>query len=119
MQNRPPFPNPMQVRFRSRAALRPRTLRTAQCTRFLNRVRKFDSCRGHSARAAWSSGVPFAQAARGLRNPELHRVWAIFDWDQAGWQSFVSDPEVPAIFQEAGFTQRPPESAESLREHEA
>ena len=46
MQNRPPFPNPMQVRFRSRAALRPRTLRTAQCTRFLNRVRKFDSCRG-------------------------------------------------------------------------
>ena len=69
--------------------------------------------------AALRSGVPFAQAASGLRNLELHRVWAIFDWDQAGWQSFVSDPEVPAIFQEAGFTQRPPESAESLREHEA
>ena len=31
------------------------------------------------------------------------RVWAIFDWDEAGWQSFTSDPDVPAIFQEAGF----------------
>ena len=40
-------------------------------------------------------------------------------WDQAGWQSFVLDPEVPAIFQEAGFTQGPPKSAEFLREHEA
>jgi hypothetical protein len=34
---------------------------------------------------------------------ESDRVWAIFDWDEAGWQSFTSDPEVPAIFQEAGL----------------
>jgi quinol monooxygenase YgiN len=50
---------------------------------------------------------------------ESDRIWAIFDWDQAGWQSFTSDPEVPAIFQEAGFTQGPPKSAEFLREHDA
>jgi hypothetical protein len=51
---------------------------------------------------------------------ESDRVWAIFDWDEAGWQSFTSDPEVPAIFQEAGFTQGPPKSAGvPLREHYA
>src|SRR5262249_23292594 len=55
-----------------------------------------------------------------FRDPnESDRVWAIFDWDQAGWQSFISDPEVPAIFQEAGFTQGPPKSAEFLRQHDA
>ena len=36
-----------------------------------------------------------------FRDPnESDRVWAIFDWDEAGWQSFTSDPEVPAIFQD-------------------
>jgi hypothetical protein len=55
-----------------------------------------------------------------FRDPnESDRVWAIFDWDEAGWQSFTSDPEVPAIFQEAGFTEGPPKSAEFLREHDA
>ena len=43
----------------------------------------------------------------------------LVDWDEAGWQSFTSDPEVPAIFQEAGFTQGPPKSAEFLRQHDA
>ena len=38
---------------------------------------------------------------------------------RAGWQSFATDPEVPAILQEAGFTQGPPKSAEFLREHYA
>jgi len=38
-----------------------------------------------------------------FRDPnEEDRVWAIFDWDAEGWQSYASDPEVPAIFQEAG-----------------
>jgi hypothetical protein len=31
----------------------------------------------------------------------------IFDWDPDGWQSFASDPEVPAIMQEAGHKARP------------
>ena len=34
-------------------------------------------------------------------------------------KSFTSYPELPVIFQEAGFTQGPPKSAEFLREHEA
>ena len=47
-----------------------------------------------------------SKGATVFRDPnESDRVWAIFDWDEAGWQSFTSDPEVPAIFQEAGFTQ--------------
>jgi hypothetical protein len=39
------------------------------------------------------------------------RVWVIFDWDQEGWQSFVSDPDVPAILQEAGHKGKPQAAA--------
>ena len=43
-----------------------------------------------------------------FRDPnEDDRVWVIFDWDAEGWQSFVSDPEVPPIMQEAGHKGRP------------
>jgi len=43
-----------------------------------------------------------------FRDPnEDDRVWAIFDWDAEGWQSFASDPDVPAIMQEAGHKGRP------------
>jgi hypothetical protein len=35
------------------------------------------------------------------------RLWAIFDWDAAGWKSFVSDPDVPSILQEAGHKGKP------------
>jgi hypothetical protein len=43
-----------------------------------------------------------------FRDPsEDDRVWVVFDWDAEGWQSFVSDPEVPAIFQEAGLKGKP------------
>jgi hypothetical protein len=43
-----------------------------------------------------------------FRDPnEEDRVWVLFDWDGAGWQSFVSDPEVPAILQEAGHKGAP------------
>ena len=31
----------------------------------------------------------------------------LFDWDEAGFQDFLSDPEVPAIVQEAGHRGRP------------
>ena len=42
------------------------------------------------------------------RDPnEENRVWAIFDWDLEGWQSFASDPEVPPIMQAAGHTSKP------------
>lgn len=43
-----------------------------------------------------------------FRDPnESDRVWVIFDWDLEGWQSFATDPEVPAIMQEAGHKGRP------------
>ena len=43
-----------------------------------------------------------------FRDPsEDDRVWVIFDWDEQGWQSFVSDPEVPPIMKEAGHKSRP------------
>jgi hypothetical protein len=38
-------------------------------------------------------------------------VWVLFDWDEEGWQSFVSDPEVPPIMQEAGHKGRPQAAA--------
>jgi hypothetical protein len=49
-----------------------------------------------------------SKGSRVFRDPnESDRVWAIFDWDPDGWQSFASDPEVPAIMQEAGHKGRP------------
>lgn len=38
---------------------------------------------------------------------EDDRVWVIFDWDEEGWQHFVSDPEVPPMLKEAGHKERP------------
>ena len=44
-----------------------------------------------------------SKGAAVFRDPcESDRVWGVFDWDEQGWQSFVSDPEVPAILKEAG-----------------
>ena len=34
-------------------------------------------------------------------------VWAVFDWDDAGWESFVRDPSVPAVMKEAGHLIKP------------
>jgi hypothetical protein len=46
------------------------------------------------------------------------RVWVMFDWDEQGYKSLLSDPEMPAIFEEAGLQGRP-ELAEHAREHDA
>ena len=54
-----------------------------------------------------------------FRDPsEDDRAWVIFDWDEQGWASFVSDPEVPPIMQEAGHKGRP-QSAELAGRFEA
>src|SRR5438132_6109687 len=43
-----------------------------------------------------------------FRDPnEDDRVWVLLDWDEQGWQNFVSDPEVPPILQEAGHKVKP------------
>ena len=43
-----------------------------------------------------------------FRDPaQTDRVWVIFDWDEAGWQSFVTDPTVPAVMKDAGHKSKP------------
>ncbi|HEY1776935.1 MAG TPA: hypothetical protein VGG41_12310 [Solirubrobacteraceae bacterium] len=43
-----------------------------------------------------------------FRDPsEDDRVWVVFDWDEDGWHSFVTDPEVPPIIQAAGHKGKP------------
>ena len=42
-----------------------------------------------------------------FRDPnEDDRVWVLYDWEEGGLQNFLSDPEVPAIVQEAGYKRR-------------
>ncbi len=54
-----------------------------------------------------------------FRDPsEDDRVWALFDWDEQGWQAFVSDPEVPPILAEAGHKGKP-QAAQFLGEYDA
>jgi hypothetical protein len=60
-----------------------------------------------------------SKGAQLFRDPnEADRVWALFDWDEKGWQSFVSDPEVPPIMQEAGHKGKP-QAAELTGKYEA
>jgi hypothetical protein len=43
-----------------------------------------------------------------FRDPHQEdRVWVVFDWNEQGWQSFVSDPEVPPVMKDAGHKSRP------------
>ena len=52
-----------------------------------------------------------------FRDPDdAGRVWVAFDWDAEGWESFIADPDVPAIFQEGGL-QGPPVMAEPAGEY--
>jgi hypothetical protein len=60
-----------------------------------------------------------SKGATVFRDPqEPDKVWVIFDWDADGWQNFVSDPDVPAILQEAGHIGRP-QSAELVGQYDA
>ena len=64
--------------------------------------------RSSRPRAPRSAGSTAPRARTVFRDPnEDDRVWVLFDWDAEGWQSFVSDPEVPPIMQEAGHKGRP------------
>ena len=54
-----------------------------------------------------------------FRDPnEDDRVWVVFDWDEKGWQSFLSDPEVPPIMKAAGHQGRP-QALKLARQHDA
>jgi hypothetical protein len=53
-----------------------------------------------------------------FRDPDDdRRVWVVFDWDEEGFNNFVSDPDVPAIFEEGGLQGRP-QAAQLAREHD-
>lgn len=42
------------------------------------------------------------------RDPaESDRVWVVFDWDEHGWQNFLSDPTVPVVMKDAGHKMKP------------
>jgi hypothetical protein len=60
-----------------------------------------------STRAAEKRRQHGSNGAQVFRDPnDENRVWALFDWDAEGWQSFVSDPDLPPILQEAGVRSR-------------
>ena len=49
-----------------------------------------------------------SRGARVFRDPnDDGRVWVLLDLDDDGYGKLMSDPELPAIFQEAGLQGRP------------
>jgi hypothetical protein len=61
-----------------------------------------------------------SKGSRVFRDPnDDSRLWVVFDWDDDGFQRFVSDPDVPGIFQDAGLQGGRPEKAELAGEHDA
>jgi quinol monooxygenase YgiN len=71
-----------------------------------------------STMGAAKRGQHGSKGASVFRDPnDEGRYWVVFDWDEQGWQSFISDPETPAIFQEAGMDGRP-QAATFVRSHD-
>jgi len=83
--------------------------RTEECSWRRPRWRTWDRfIRVFSTKGADKRRLHGSKGATVFADPsEADRVWAIFDWDAAGWKNFVSDPEVPAILQEAGQVGKP------------
>ena len=76
---------------------------TLRKTRLFDRFKDIFSTAGAEKRKEHGS-----KGALVFRDPaEDDRVWVIFDWDEEGWKSFVSDPTVPPVMKEAGHKTRP------------
>jgi hypothetical protein len=59
-----------------------------------------------------------SQGSHVFRDPnDDTRVWVVFDLDEESYQKLMSDPDMPAIFEEAGLQGRP-QAAELAREHD-
>jgi hypothetical protein len=70
-----------------------------------------------SARGAEKRSEHGSRHSHVFRDPEdANRVWVVFDWDVEDYEKFIADPEVPAIFQEAGL-HGPPVKAELAGEY--
>jgi hypothetical protein len=53
-----------------------------------------------------------------FRDPDdTSRVWVVFDWEIEGYDGFLSDPEIWAVYQELGL-QGPPVKAEPIAEYD-
>jgi hypothetical protein len=79
-----------------------------------DRFVKIFSTKGAAKRAQHGS-----KGSHVFRDPnEDDRVWVLFDWDEEGFQNFLSDPEVPPIMQEGGHKGRP-QAAEFGGQHDA
>ena len=86
----------------------PNERRSQCCSRQRRSRTSTASWRSSPRRAPRSARQHGSKGALVFRDPsEDDRVWVVFDWDEQGWQSFVSDPEVPAIMQKAGHKGRP------------
>ena len=73
-----------------------------------------------STKGAEKRGQYGSKGASVFRDPnDADRMWVVFDWDEEGWRNFTSDPDVPGIFQQVGFTEGPPKLAEYVRPHDA
>ncbi len=65
-----------------------------------------------STTGAEKRGEHGSKGATVFRDPnEEDRVWVLFDWDEEGFQNFLSDPEVPPIIKEAGHKSKPQPAA--------
>jgi heme-degrading monooxygenase HmoA len=81
----------------------------------LDRFKETFTTRGAEKRR--EHGSRGARVFRNAANP--NEVVVLFEWDQSGVEGFMSDPEIPEVFQ-AGGLQGPPEYVflEELFEHE-
>jgi quinol monooxygenase YgiN len=60
-----------------------------------------------------------SRGAQLFRDPnDPNRAWAVFDWDDEGWESYVGDPAAATVFKDAGL-EGPPVEAERILDHEA
>jgi hypothetical protein len=60
-----------------------------------------------------------SSGSRVFRDPnDSTRVWVVLDMDDEGYEKLMSDPDMPAIFQDAGLEGRP-QAAEFVTEVDA
>ena len=103
-----------------RRAAAPRTREKEEMILATTQVEDFDRfLNTFSTKGAEKRKQHGSKGSHVFRDPnEDDRVWVLFDWDAEGWQSFVSDPEVPPIMQEAGHKGKP-QPAEFGGQHDA
>ncbi len=84
------------------------------------KVADFDQfLRTFSTRGAEKRKEHGSRHSQVFRDPEdAGKVWVVFDWEGEEYEKFLADPEVPAIFQEAG-RQGPPVKAEAAGRYDS